>query len=449
MVNTSESEATNHVVTHATITVTRSLGSNGPVSIDYATSDGTAHSSGLSVDYTPVSGTLTWADGDFSPKTFTVDILDDTANEGKEVVNLTLNNATGNAITGTTSDFIGDCAKRRILIAADSQTELKDVLRPGWRSGNRDSWRQLGTAKVYMTDPDGDGKGPIELITLAGTDSTKSTVTIKVKKLKGGTGDVLVGLGAVTGTGLKSFTAPAADLNGDGFNLTGYLGSLTVHGVQNGADIITVGGLSTQKTTFKLGVVADGTTINIANPIGTLRATSFGDGAIIAPSAASIITTGRPANVKKADPGDPGNFNADVTLSGAGVLPKKSTLGSLSVNGDMLANTINVQAGNVASIQVRGNIIGSLIETTGFVSSVSAFGFHGSRLFVGFTGADEGVGTFNPAGQLGAFTVTGKVDGFQDSYVIASSFRSRRWRASIPATAPSSSASLPMCRSAK
>ena len=82
----------------ATITATRASGSGGVVTVDYATSNGTATAG---ADYTAASGTLAWADGDVSPKTFTVTILDDPVQEGDETVNLALSNPTGGATIGT------------------------------------------------------------------------------------------------------------------------------------------------------------------------------------------------------------------------------------------------------------------------------------------------------------------------------------------------------------
>jgi uncharacterized repeat protein (TIGR01451 family) len=76
-----------------TIEVTRSGSTADTVTVNYATSDGTATAGS---DYTATSGTLTFAPGQIS-QTFSVSILEDTTDEPNEVVNLTLsapNNAT-------------------------------------------------------------------------------------------------------------------------------------------------------------------------------------------------------------------------------------------------------------------------------------------------------------------------------------------------------------------
>ncbi|MDH5517697.1 MAG: S8 family serine peptidase [Gammaproteobacteria bacterium] len=84
----------------ATITVSRTGGSDGAVSIDFASANGTATAPG---DYTATSGTLNWANGDATDKTFTVAIDNDTAYELDETIALTLSNATGGAALGTSS----------------------------------------------------------------------------------------------------------------------------------------------------------------------------------------------------------------------------------------------------------------------------------------------------------------------------------------------------------
>ena len=72
----------------ATIVVALSAAAPTPVSVTYATNGGTAQAG---VDYTPVSGTLTFAVGE-TTKTFTIPILNDGAQTGDLRINLTLSN---------------------------------------------------------------------------------------------------------------------------------------------------------------------------------------------------------------------------------------------------------------------------------------------------------------------------------------------------------------------
>ncbi|MBI4326068.1 MAG: hypothetical protein HY674_12490 [Chloroflexi bacterium] len=83
----------------ATITVRRSAGTTGVISVDYATSDGTA-SSNPEGDYQSAAGILTFADGE-TEKSFVVNIFGDEVVEGNETVVVTLSRPTGGtAIVG-------------------------------------------------------------------------------------------------------------------------------------------------------------------------------------------------------------------------------------------------------------------------------------------------------------------------------------------------------------
>ena len=64
---------------------------SGTVTVDYATTDGTATAGS---DYTATSGTLTFAAGE-TEKTVSVPVLDDAHDEGSETLTLTLSNASG------------------------------------------------------------------------------------------------------------------------------------------------------------------------------------------------------------------------------------------------------------------------------------------------------------------------------------------------------------------
>ncbi len=89
--------ATNENAGQAIITVTRTNGSVGQVSVDYLTRDSsTSPIATAGVDYTPVRGKLTFLSGQ-TTRSFTVPIIDDTAVEFDENIGLVLTNATGGA----------------------------------------------------------------------------------------------------------------------------------------------------------------------------------------------------------------------------------------------------------------------------------------------------------------------------------------------------------------
>jgi hypothetical protein len=84
-----------------TITVTLSASSSNTITVDYATSDGTASSWPDDSDYVSSSGTLTFTSGETS-KTIVITIIDDTCCEDNETFTLTLFNPVG-ATLGTPS----------------------------------------------------------------------------------------------------------------------------------------------------------------------------------------------------------------------------------------------------------------------------------------------------------------------------------------------------------
>jgi hypothetical protein len=83
----------NSGTTSFTFTVTLSPASTGPVTVDFATADGTAAAPG---DYTAASGTLTFAPGELT-KTITVSANGDTLCEPDETFFVNLSNPTGGA----------------------------------------------------------------------------------------------------------------------------------------------------------------------------------------------------------------------------------------------------------------------------------------------------------------------------------------------------------------
>jgi len=104
----------------AALTVIRSGLASGAVSIDYATTDGTASAGS---DYEATAGTLTFAAGE-TTKTINVPILTDGQQEGAENFLVTLANAAG-------GDVIGEPATALVTILADPQGTYQDFDLPG------------------------------------------------------------------------------------------------------------------------------------------------------------------------------------------------------------------------------------------------------------------------------------------------------------------------------
>lgn len=83
-----------------TLTVTRTGGSDGKVTVKIGTGAGSATKA---KDFLPKNAVLTWNDGDSNPKSFSVAIKNDTLLEGNETFGVALSKATGRATIGTAS----------------------------------------------------------------------------------------------------------------------------------------------------------------------------------------------------------------------------------------------------------------------------------------------------------------------------------------------------------
>jgi uncharacterized delta-60 repeat protein len=79
------------------VSVTRSGGSAGALSVMYSTAAGTAQPV---LDFTATSGTLVWADGDAAAKTITIPIVNDSVPEVVETFTLTISSPGGGATLG-------------------------------------------------------------------------------------------------------------------------------------------------------------------------------------------------------------------------------------------------------------------------------------------------------------------------------------------------------------
>lgn len=106
---------------NATLTVERINGSDGLVTVDYSTADGTAVSP---ADYGEAIGTLTIADS-VTSQTISIPIVDDQEVEGQESFSVALSNPDGGA-------SIGDPGNATVTIEDDDQFESVPVPALGW-----------------------------------------------------------------------------------------------------------------------------------------------------------------------------------------------------------------------------------------------------------------------------------------------------------------------------
>jgi hypothetical protein len=102
-----------------TFTVTLSGSSGQPVTVNYATSDGTATAGS---DYTATSGSLTFAPGE-TTKTVTISVTGDRTFEPDETLTLAVTDAGGSALASGTGTILNDDAQPTVSAAAASVAE--------------------------------------------------------------------------------------------------------------------------------------------------------------------------------------------------------------------------------------------------------------------------------------------------------------------------------------
>jgi protocatechuate 3,4-dioxygenase beta subunit len=91
----------------------------GPITVDYATADGTAKAG---LDYTAVTGTLDFPEGAFS-RIITIPILDDQDFEGPEEFSLTLSNPTGEVDLTTVNSAVVTIADNEIRLITEANSD--------------------------------------------------------------------------------------------------------------------------------------------------------------------------------------------------------------------------------------------------------------------------------------------------------------------------------------
>lgn len=107
------------------ITLARQGSSKGAVSVSYLLSSGTAT---IGDDVESASGTVEWLDGDSNEKTISVDIIDDTLEEGNETFTITLSPVSGSNL--------GAITQHTVIISDDDNNSAPAVTLPENREVN-------------------------------------------------------------------------------------------------------------------------------------------------------------------------------------------------------------------------------------------------------------------------------------------------------------------------
>ena len=176
---------------NAVVTVRRMGGATGDVSVTYRTADyqgGDAALATSGVDYTPITGQLTWADGDRSDRQITVPIITDAGQvEEAERFNVMLTDAKGGAEIGTQDAIVeiaGDGDPAGQFGFADSAISVSEADGNAQVVVNRNYYSK-GAVSVTLTPTAGSattaefGAAPITL-SWADGDSDSKTATIPI-----------------------------------------------------------------------------------------------------------------------------------------------------------------------------------------------------------------------------------------------------------------------------
>ncbi|MFA6133899.1 MAG: CARDB domain-containing protein [Phycisphaerae bacterium] len=288
------------------------------------------------------------------------------------------------------------------LTQSDDKTKLtfktKGGTVPGATVGRITSDDPLGQVDASTIDLVGGGV----LMTGAGYIGT-----LQVEDVRDGADLVMPGAGATKGIGITCGQMIGVDLNVGSWlknlNVLGYLdqSTLTATG-QDARSGVSINSL-------KAGRVGTAS-VTASGGINSITVSDWQSGTITAGWIGSLTTS---VNTKT---GSQGHFGADVTLTGAALPAKKAALGSVKVAGDLLNGTTwDVQAGFVGSLTFAGTVDHSVIRSAGDITSLKMGASNGSDYGAGVSfnllQADRHVqqgDTANaPTGTIKTLTVTG------------------------------------------
>jgi len=235
-----------------TVTVDRTGGSNGAVSVSYGTSNGTAAAGS---DYTASSGVLQWADGDTSAKTFSVPVSNAAPFSGSKTFTVALSAPSAGAAIGNpgsaTATISGDAAAPvgSLQLSASSYTIAQgagsltvSVTRTGGSSGAAGvTYNTTGGTAVAGTD----FTAASGTLSWASGDATTKTFSVPVSNATPFSGNksftISLSNAGTSGAALGSPSSAIATITGDAVAAVGSLQlSASSYGVGQAAGTLSV-----------------------------------------------------------------------------------------------------------------------------------------------------------------------------------------------------------------
>ena len=180
-------------------------------------------------------------------------------------------------------------------------------------------------------------------IALSGTDA-RSSLGLSTKLPKGGAPAPRVSL--ISGDDpLKSLSAPGVDLAGTGIAFTGagYIASVVLHDIVDGADVALPGNGAVKGVAFTAHSLGLGTVVQLGSAGGKMKVAQWLGGSLQAPTVASLTVSG------DSKTGIRGDLGADIVLTGHDA--KGVSLGSLKVVGVAGPGTVRAP-GSIGAVQL-------------------------------------------------------------------------------------------------
>ena len=253
--------AVNQSVRSVTVSVNRSGGSSGAATVAYATSNGTAVSG---TNYTATSGTLNWAAGDASAKTFSV-LISTTAFNGTLSFSVALSTPTGGATLGTPTTATVSVTGSGVPPANSGSLEFS--------ASSYSIAQSTGSVSISVSRSGGSsGAVTVAYATSNGTAVSGTNYTAASGTLNWGSGDtsaksIAVPLSAIAFNGTLSFSVALSTATG-GANL-GTPATATVSITGSGVPPANSGSLEFSASTYSIAQSAGSVTISVSRSGGS------------------------------------------------------------------------------------------------------------------------------------------------------------------------------------